>query len=70
MSAKRKLIRMAQVIEQTGMSRSGIYELIDEGEFPRQIKVGRVSLWSESDVQSWILEQIQRSKNTAASASA
>jgi prophage regulatory protein len=67
MTAKRKLIRMAQVIEQTGMSRTGIYELIEREEFPKQIKVGRVSLWAESDVQMWILEQIRRSRqNTTA----
>lgn len=61
---KRKLIRIGQVVEATGMSRTGIYELIEEGSFPRQIKVGRVSLWSESDVQEWILSQIRRSSNT------
>jgi prophage regulatory protein len=60
--SKKKLIRMVQVVEQTGLSKTTIYELISEGEFPRQIKVGRISLWDESDVQSWICEQIKRSK--------
>jgi prophage regulatory protein len=50
------LIRLTEVLKRTGLSRTTLYELIKQGNFPRQIKLGRTSLWSESEVSSFIEE--------------
>jgi prophage regulatory protein len=54
-----KLLRLPQVKETTGLSKSTIYARIAEGTFPKQIPLGpRLVVWVESDIQNWIAEQI------------
>ena len=48
-----------------GLGTTAIYDKIKKGEFPRQIKLGRLSGWVESEVQSWISLQIQASRVNA-----
>lgn len=51
----RKILKLPKVIEITGLSKSTIYFLISQGEFPSQIKLSkRASGWLESDVNNWI----------------
>ena len=38
----------------TGFSAKHIYHLINEGKFPRPLKIGRASLWRLSDINAWI----------------
>ncbi len=38
----------------TGFSAKHIYHLINEGKFPRPIKIGRASLWRLSEINSWL----------------
>ena len=55
----RRLIRLRDVIEATGLSRSCIYKYINEGKFPRSVTVGGRSVrWVESEVQDWIQSAI------------
>jgi len=50
-----KFLRLASVKEVTGLSRSSIYAFIEQGKFPRQIKIGeRAVAWDELEVQEWI----------------
>lgn len=35
-----RIIRLSEVVEQTGLSRSTIYRQIEAGTFPRQIRIG------------------------------
>lgn len=38
----------------TGLSRSLIYEMMERGEFPRPIRIGkRAVAWRESDLAKW-----------------
>ncbi len=54
MSTKR-VWRLPEVIIQTGLSRSTIYEMIKRGEFPRQFKLGaRAVGWVADDVLAWL----------------
>jgi prophage regulatory protein len=54
-----KLIRLPQVKQTTGLSKSTIYSRIAEGTFPKQISLGpRLVAWVESDIQNWIAEQV------------
>lgn len=38
----------------TGFSVKHIYHLINQGLFPKPIKIGRASLWRLSDINDWI----------------
>ena len=46
-------LKLRDVVAQTGMCRTMIYEKIKAGEFPKQIKIGKSSRWSQADVRAW-----------------
>lgn len=57
-NTKDSFLRLPQVKQRTGLSRSVIYALIQKSEFPSQIRLGkRTSVWAESSINSWIEEQ-------------
>ena len=50
-----RLLKRREVEEITGLSRSSIYRLMREGQFPRPVKVGPAAVrWRESDIMSWL----------------
>jgi len=51
-----KIQRRNKVLERTGITaNSTLYYLIQEGLFPRPIKLGKRSVgWKKSDVDAWI----------------
>ena len=53
-----RFIRLPQVKAMVGLGTTAIYDKIKKGKFPRQVKLGRVSGWVESEVQDWINQQI------------
>lgn len=55
-----KLIRLPEVIELTGLSRSSIYAYISQGLFPQPVKIGiRSVAWYEWEIQEWINNRIR-----------
>ena len=59
-----KLIRLPAVIERTGFSRSWIYELINQKQFPQPIKIGsRAVAFIEGEIDEWIEMLISKSRN-------
>jgi prophage regulatory protein len=51
-----RIIRMRELTERVGMCRSQIYNLIDAGEFPRQIRLSsRCVGFYESEIDEWIV---------------
>jgi prophage regulatory protein len=50
----RRLIRIREVLYRTGLSRTGLYQRTGDGLFPAPIKLGRTSVWLESDIDAWI----------------
>ena len=53
---KRLVIRLPEVIRQTGMCKSQIYALKAKGIFPQSIKIGpRAVGWYEDEVQHYIM---------------
>ena len=44
----------AQITRAFGICRSGIFALMNRGEFPAGIKIGRSRRWALSDVQAWL----------------
>ena len=54
-----RFIRLPQVVEMTGLTKSTIYKWIRLGEFPKQIQLGGKSVvWNERDVIDWMNQQI------------
>lgn len=57
---RKRLLRLPDVMKKTGLKKSWIYQLISEGKFPRQIKLGDRSVaWLESEIDEWIDKRIQ-----------
>jgi prophage regulatory protein len=58
-----KLLRLPQVKQATGLSKSTIYARIAEGTFPRQIPIGpRLVVWVDADIQNWISDQVSAAR--------
>jgi len=57
------LLRLPDVQRQTGLSKSSIYSMMSEGEFPRSIKLGdRAVGWLDSEISDWIEQRIVESR--------
>jgi prophage regulatory protein len=57
-----KIIRLPEVMKNTGLARSTIYKMITAKNFPVQISLGAKSVgWLESDIQNWIQDKISQS---------
>ena len=62
-----QLLKLKNVISITGISRSHIYALAQQGIFPKPIKLTeRSSAWVASEVQEWIESRIQARNGEAA----
>jgi prophage regulatory protein len=54
-----RLLRLPEVQRLTGLRRSAIYEHMQQGIFPRSVKVGpRAATWSEAAIQAWIADRL------------
>ena len=54
-----RMLRLAEVIELTGLGKTKIYELQSLGQFPMRIKITSHSVgWVEDDVQTWLARRI------------
>ena len=55
------ILRRRQVEARTGLSKSGIYLAIQQGDFPRPINIGKRAVgWLECDINAWVQERISR----------
>ncbi|MEH6369241.1 AlpA family transcriptional regulator [Pectobacterium carotovorum] len=62
LSVENPLIDMAFITAYTGMTDKWFYKLIQDGEFPKPIKLGRSSRWLKSEVETWMLQRIAHSR--------
>jgi prophage regulatory protein len=54
------VLRLKQVKARTGVSRSGIYQKMADGDFPKAITLGpRAVGWLESSINQWIQSRIE-----------
>jgi prophage regulatory protein len=61
-----RIIRRKEVESRVGLARSTIYERIQQGSFPAPVSLGSKAVgWVESEVTSWLEEQIARSRKSA-----
>lgn len=48
------LLRRPDVERETGLSRTSIYRQMDEGSFPRPLRIGRRAVaWRASQIDAW-----------------
>jgi len=63
-----RIMRLPEVKTMTGLSRSTIYSHIGAGIFPRPVNLGVRSVgWLESDIESWLEDRIQKSRQPSKS---
>ncbi len=56
-----RLLRMTEVLELIPLSRSHLYRMIADGEFPRQVQLGARSVaWIESEIHQWMTDRIDQ----------
>ncbi|MHA1057170.1 helix-turn-helix transcriptional regulator [Enterobacter mori] len=57
-----RMVDMAFITEFTGLSDKWFYKLIQDGLFPKPIKMGRSSRWLRSEVEGWVQQRIADSR--------
>lgn len=58
-----KFVDMAFITQLTGLTNKWFYKLIQDGEFPKPIKLGRSSRWLQSEVEAWLQQRIDQSRH-------
>jgi predicted DNA-binding transcriptional regulator AlpA len=55
-----KLMRIKRVLEQTGDSRSSLYDKVARGLFPRPVKLGgeRASAWPDEEIEAILAARV------------
>ena len=54
-----RILRLAQVLDATGLGKTKIYELQSEGTFPMRVHITDHAVgWVEEEVQSWLAKRI------------
>ena len=67
---QKRFIRLSEVLSRTGYGRTSIYRKMEEGSFPRSVKLGgpledpnafdsRAIAWIEDEVEQWIDSRIE-----------
>ncbi len=60
------LLRLPQVKERTGLSRSAIYARVAQGDFPVPVQIGPRSVaWIDREISAWIQARIHVSRGGA-----
>lgn len=55
------LVDMKFITKFTGLTDKWFYKLIQDGQFPKPIKLGRSSRWQKSQVEAWLQARIDES---------
>ena len=69
-SQKHRFIRLSEVMSRTGYGRTSIYRKMEDGSFPKSLKLGgppkdpnefdsRAVAWIEDEVDQWIESRIE-----------
>ena len=61
--AHTNILRIKAVKARTALSRSSIYKLISDGNFPRAIRLGpRAVGWLEGEIEQWLSARVMASR--------
>jgi prophage regulatory protein len=55
------LMRIPQILKMMPISKSKFWLMVQKGEFPKPIKIGRSSFWTIEQVQTFIGERMSNS---------
>ena len=62
----KKIYRLPEVIDMTGLSRSSIYLRVSTDEFPKPIKIGRRAIgWPEESIIAWQAKMMEAQDESA-----
>jgi len=54
-----RILRRHEVESQIGLSRSSIYQMMSDGDFPLPIKLGKRAVgWREQDLNEWLSNRV------------
>ncbi|MBT8545223.1 AlpA family phage regulatory protein [Polynucleobacter paneuropaeus] len=57
------LMRIPQILKVMPVSKSKFWLMVQKGEFPKPIKIGRSSFWTIEQVQAYLRERTGQSTN-------
>jgi len=58
-----KIMRLPEVIKETGLSRSTIYLRMSKGDFPQSISLGERAVgWVQAEVEQWLEQKVLASR--------
>jgi len=52
-------MRIPQILEIMPISRATFCSMVKNGEFPKPIKIGRSSLWTQEQVQAYMRQKLK-----------
>jgi prophage regulatory protein len=55
-------VDMKFITRLTGLTNKWFYKLIQDGEFPKPIKLGRSSRWLKSEIEQWLQARLVASR--------
>ncbi|HAV9462147.1 TPA: helix-turn-helix transcriptional regulator [Escherichia coli] len=58
-----QFVDMKFITQLTGLTDKWFYKLIQDGIFPKPIKLGRSSRWLQSEVEAWLQQRIAESRS-------
>ena len=62
----KKIYRLPEVMDMTGISRSSIYLRISTNEFPKPVKLGRRAVgWPEDSIIAWQAQMMEAQDESA-----
>jgi prophage regulatory protein len=58
------LMRIPQILKVIPVSKSKFWQMVQKGEFPKPIKIGRSSFWPSDQIQNFIKDKIAPLKDS------
>jgi len=60
-----RFLRLPEVLDRVGVSKSTLYAWIRAGLFPKPVPLGTLSVWVESEIEDWMAARIEQRDKAA-----
>jgi prophage regulatory protein len=58
-----RLLRLNEVLKLVGISRSTLYRLLSEGDFPERVYISeRCVGWTEDSIHDWVVKKLEQQR--------